>query len=73
MIQPGGQTVRVMVRTADGRVNPAYYAVGEQVPLSFGAGPQTPRFPEGTPEYDAYRAGLKAELAKWVAGEGEYA
>lgn len=32
-----------------------------------------PRFPEGTPEYDAYAAELKTELAKWVGGEGEYA
>lgn len=26
-------------------------------------------FPEGTPEYAAYRAELRTELAKWVAGE----
>lgn len=53
--------------------------VGQQVPLSFGAGPATllgvnrPRFPEGTPEYDAYATELREELRKWVAGEGEYA
>jgi hypothetical protein len=33
----------------------------------------TPRHPEGTPEYEAYAAKLRAELTKWVAGEGEYA
>lgn len=32
-----------------------------------------PRFPEGTPEYEDYRRRLRAELALWVAGEGEYA
>jgi len=30
-------------------------------------------FPEGTPEYAAYAAALKAELAKFVAGEPPYA
>lgn len=72
VVDPDGQTVRVLVRTSDGRENPAHFAVGEQVPLEFGAGPQ-PRFPEGTPEYERYQASLKEELAKWVAGEGEYA
>ena len=32
-----------------------------------------PKFPQGTPEYAAYYEALTAELAKWVAGEGEYA
>lgn len=31
-----------------------------------------PRYPAGTPEYEAYRARLREELAKWVAGVGEY-
>ena len=31
-----------------------------------------PRFPEGTPEYDAYRAELAVELAKFAAGEAPY-
>lgn len=29
----------------------------------------TPRFPEGTPEHTAYTAALRAELARWTAGE----
>lgn len=29
----------------------------------------TPQFPEGTPEHTAYTAALKAELARWTAGE----
>lgn len=28
-----------------------------------------PRYPEGTPEHAAYAAALKAELARWTAGE----
>lgn len=32
-----------------------------------------PRHPEGTPEYAAYAAELKAELAKFAAGEAPYA
>lgn len=28
-----------------------------------------PRFPEGTPEHTAYAAALRAELARWTAGE----
>lgn len=31
-----------------------------------------PRFPVGTPEYDAYAAELVVELDKFVRGEGEY-
>jgi hypothetical protein len=35
-------------------------------------GPARPRFPEGTPEYAAYRRELTAELAKFTAGEPPY-
>ncbi len=31
-----------------------------------------PRFPEGTPEYDAYEKELRGELAKFAAGEEPY-
>lgn len=31
-----------------------------------------PRCPEGTPEYAAYATELRAELAKWSAGEPPY-
>lgn len=31
-----------------------------------------PLYPKGTPEYDAYATELKAELAKWAAGEEPY-
>lgn len=31
-----------------------------------------PRYPEGTPEYRAYAAELRGELAKWAAGEAPY-
>lgn len=30
-------------------------------------------YPEGTPEYEAYFEELRKELAKFAAGEGEYA
>ena len=30
-----------------------------------------PRFPAGTPEYEAYLAELRTELTKFAAGEGE--
>lgn len=33
---------------------------------------EQPRFPEGTPEYDAYRAALAVELAKFAANEAPY-
>lgn len=32
----------------------------------------TPRYPEGTPEYAAYAAELRAELAKWANYEPPY-
>lgn len=32
-----------------------------------------PLYPEGTPEYAAYKAELTEELRKWVAGEPPYA
>lgn len=32
----------------------------------------TPRFPKGTPEYEAYKAELKAELGKWSRREPPY-
>lgn len=64
--------VRVPVVHHDGGDGVREWDLGTQVPLTFGAGPQ-PRFPKGTPEYDKYEADLKEELAKWVAGEGEYA
>lgn len=31
-----------------------------------------PRFPEGTPEYEAYAAELRGELAKWSTGQAPY-
>lgn len=31
-----------------------------------------PRYPIGTPEYDAYAEELRAELRKWSAGEPPY-
>lgn len=36
------------------------------------AGQPGPRYPEGTPEYEAYTARLRAELAAFVAGEPPY-
>lgn len=33
---------------------------------------EAPRFPEGTPEYDAYRAELRVELSKFAKGEKPY-
>lgn len=67
----GQDMVYVPVTTHDGQEGALTFEVGEQVALSFGAGPQ-PRFPEGTPEYDAYQAKLKAELEKFTAGEAPY-
>lgn len=32
----------------------------------------TPRYPEGTPEYDAYAAELREELRKWANHEPPY-
>lgn len=32
----------------------------------------SPKFPEGTPEYEAYRAELKTELSKFARGEEPY-
>lgn len=69
VVGPDGQSVTVKVRTPDGRVNPAHYVVGEQVPLSFGVGPQ---FPPGTPEYAEYSTKLHAELEKFVQQEPPY-
>lgn len=46
--------------------------IGTQVPITYGAGLAQPRFPKG-PEYEAFATELREELAKWVAGEGEYA
>jgi hypothetical protein len=64
-------SVYLPVKYHDGQEGTNTWADPEtQVPLSWGAGP---KYPAGTPEYDAYEAGLKEELAKWVAGEGEYA
>lgn len=31
-----------------------------------------PKYPKGTPEYDAYAAELAVELAKFAAGEAPY-
>ena len=31
-----------------------------------------PQFPQGTPEYEAFAANLRAELAKFVAREAPY-
>lgn len=45
------------------------YSDGEEIRLD---NPTSPLFPEGTPEHAAYAAELRAELAKFVAGEGEY-
>lgn len=65
----GQNMVYVPVTTHDGQEGALAFEPGEQVALTWGAGP---KFPAGTPEYDAYEAELKDELAKWVAGEGEY-
>jgi hypothetical protein len=63
--------VYASVRFHDGQEGTNSWPVGQQVPLSFGAGPKPP-FPEGTPEYDTYRAALTEELAKFAAGEEPY-
>lgn len=34
--------------------------------------PPTPRYPKGTPEYEAYERELQTELRKFVAGEPPY-
>lgn len=31
-----------------------------------------PIYPEGTPEYEAYRAELRTELTKWARGDHPY-
>lgn len=93
-----GDQVSFKVLRHDGPEDVARFQVGEQVPLSWGAGPKItdyalhlvseqqrreaearpdpsdlkPRFPEGTPEYEAYAAQLRAELAKFAAGEPPY-
>lgn len=68
--------VFVPVKHHDGGDGVRVFDIGSNVPLTFGAGgnlQRTVMYPEGTPEYEAYAANLRAELAKWVAGEGEYA
>jgi hypothetical protein len=69
--QIGRDQVYVPVRYHDGGDGVRVWNVGQQVPLTFGAGQQS-RFPEGTPEYDEYRAKLRAELAKFAAQEPPY-
>lgn len=59
----------------EGHDDTAVFEIGEQVPLSWGSGSEAviqPRFPEGTPEYAAYAAELREELAKFVAHEPPY-
>lgn len=70
-----GDSVLVPVRYHDGADGWNGYRVGQQVDLSWGAGgdlQRTVKYPPGTPEYDAYAAELRAELAKFAAGEPPY-
>lgn len=65
----------VKVRYHDGQETWLHWPVGEQVDLSWGAGgdlQRTVKYPPGTPEYEAYVAELRAELAKFAAGEPPY-
>jgi hypothetical protein len=45
------------------------YEDGAEVPAELGL---EPRYPAGTPEYEAYKAELTTELAKFAAGEAPY-
>ncbi len=98
-----GDQVSFQVLRHDGPTDTARFQIGEQVPLSWGAGPKVsdfalnligeqqrreergvtiprppedeliqPRFPEGTPEYAAYAAELRAELRKFANHEPPY-
>lgn len=48
------------------------YSDGEEIRLDSPAFNSRPLFPEGTPEHAAYAEALGVELARFVAGEGEY-
>lgn len=75
ILEDGQHKVAFPVTTHDGQEHTAVFDYNEQVPLSFGYGQAAviqPRFPQGTPEYDAYAAELREELRKWVAHEPPY-
>lgn len=57
------------VRDENRRALADWHLEDEDTAATLGA---QPRYPAGTPEYEAYRTELRAELAKWVAGVGEY-
>lgn len=67
--------VYVPVTAHTGQEGALVFEVGEQVSLSWGAGgdlQRTVKYPPGTPEYEAYAADLRAELAKFAAHEPPY-
>lgn len=67
--------VYVPVTAHTGQEGALVFDVGENVALSWGAGDdlqRTVKYPPGTPEYEAYAAQLRAELAKFAAGEPPY-
>lgn len=72
ILEDGQHKVAFPVTAHDGQEHTAIFDYDEQVPLAFGYGAIAPRFPKGTPEYDAYAAELRAELAKFAAGEPPY-
>ena len=72
VLEDGQRKVAFPVTTHDGQEHTAVFDYDEQVSLTFGYGDPMPRFPQGTPEYDAYAAELRAELAKFVAQEPPY-
>lgn len=68
-------TVWIPVRHHDGEDDQVIARPGAQIDLSWGAGgdmQRTVKYPPGSPEYEAYAAELRAELAKFAAGEPPY-
>jgi hypothetical protein len=73
--EDGKDMVFVPVKHYDGGEGARVFEIGANVPLSWGAGgdiQRTVKYPPGSPEYEAYAAELRAELAKFAAGEPPY-
>jgi hypothetical protein len=71
----GQDMVYVPVTLHSGQEGALAFEVGEQVSLSWGAGgdlQRTVKYPPGTPEYEAYAAELRTELAKLARREPPY-